>query len=187
MVEGGALYLDQRVVRAFEGQTVADVFVNEGQPAERVWRYRQLQSAPVGQMHELVPRLDQRGEQRASLALEGSKIGEFGKAAGFAQALEDFAQRGLAGEPRLLNPPQAGEGMVEESQLSVGAKDGDRGVDAFKYIGMRVDVAPQLSSHGFDIGAVAGVADRPAGGAWRLDEIEQPALPADHDMGLFRA
>jgi hypothetical protein len=186
MVEGSALYLDQRVVRAFEGQAVADVFVNEGQPAERVWRYCQLQSPPVGQMHELVPWLDQRGEQRASLALEGSKIGEFRKAAGFAQAIEDFAQRGLTGEPCLLNSPQGGKGIVEERQLSVGTKDGDRGVDAFEHVGMRVDVAPQLGSRGFDIGAVTGEADRPAGGAWRLDEIEQPALPADHDMGLFR-
>ena len=77
--------------------------------------------------------------------------------------------------------------MVEECQLFVGAIDRDRGVDAFKHLAMRVDVARQLGSHGFEIGAVEREADRPAGGAWRLDEIEQPPLPADHDMGLFRA
>ena len=110
VVESGALHLDQRVVRAFERQPVADVLVDKGEPAERMRRYRQLQGAPVRQVHQLVLRLDQRGEQLASLALEGAEIGEFREAAGSRSRSRNSPSEGSRGEPGRLDPPQAGEG-----------------------------------------------------------------------------
>ena len=186
MVEGRALYLGQRVVGAFQRQPVADIVIDIRQTAKRVRRYGQLQGASVGQMHQFVPRLEQRGEQLASFALKGPEIRVFRGAARFVQAIQDLADRRFGREPGGVEPPQPGECRVEEFEPSVRSKDRDRGREALQHRGMGADVTAQLALRAFEIGAVEGKADGLAVGARHLVQFEQPALAADHDMKFER-
>ena len=168
MVEGRALHLGQRVVGAFERQPVADIVIEIGQTAKRVRRYGQLQGASVRQMHQFVPRLEQRGEQVASLALKGPEIRVFRGAARFVHAIEELADRRFGREPSRVEPPQPGECRVEEFKPFIRSKDRDRGREALQHRGMGADVAAQLALRAFEIGAVEGKADGLAVGAQRL-------------------
>ncbi len=186
MIKGRALYLGKRVVGAFERQPVADVVINISQTAKRMRRYGQLQSAPVGQMHQLVPRLDQRGEQRATFALERAEIAVFRKAPRFVQAPEDLAESRLRPEPGWVQPPQPDKGGIEVLEPFVRSKDRDRGGKAFEHRGMGPDVPPQLAPRAFEIGAVERKADCLTARTRRLVHFEQPALAADHHMSFCR-
>ena len=182
VVERLALHLDQGVVRAFQSQPVGDVLVDEKQPAQRVRRHRDAERPVIGQVHQLVLRLDQGGEQPKLLPLEEPEIGEFRDAAALAQAFENLVERWMPGEPILLDAPQPGEGRVEEAQPLVGAIDRDRGMDVFEHLAVRVDVPDQFGFRALEVGAVDRKADRAAGPVGQLANLEQPARAADHDV-----
>ncbi len=162
VVERFALHRDQRVVRTFQRQPIGDVLVDEDQAAQRMRRHRQAEGAAVGQVHQLAHGLDQRGEHAQLLALEGAEIGIFRHPAAFAQPLQQFVERRFAGEPILFEPPQPGEGRIEETEPLVRTIDRDGSVDAFKHLAMRIDVPRQIAFGAFEIGAVDREADRAA-------------------------
>ena len=182
IVEGLALDLDQRVVGAFERQAVGHVLIDEDQAAQRVRRHPHAERPPVRQMHQLVLRLDQRGEQAELVALENPEIGIFGDPAALAQPLQHLVERGTAGEPLLLDAPQPGERGIEEAEPLVRAIDGDRGVDAFEHLAVRVDVPRQRGFSAFDIGPIDREADRAAGPVGQFADFEQAARSGDDDV-----
>src|SRR6185437_6416754 len=102
-------------------QAVGDVLVDEQETTQRVRRHRHAEGAAVGQMHQLVLRLDQRGEEPDLLPLEHPEIGKFRNAPALAQALQNLVERGMAGEPVLLDAPELRKSRVEEAESLVRA------------------------------------------------------------------
>lgn len=141
IVERLALHLDEGVVRAFEREPVGDVFVEEGEAAERVRRDDHPQGPIVGQMEQLLLRLKERREHLLLLPLEGAEIGVFGQPPALAQPLEHLVERGLGAEKVLFEAPERGEGGVVELEPRVGPVDRDRGRDRLEHLGMGGDGA----------------------------------------------
>src|SRR5207248_10036881 len=97
---------DQRVVRAFESEPVGDVLIDEQEAAQGMRRHRHAERAAVGQMYQLVLRLDERCEETDLLTLEHSEIGEFRDAPALAQAFQNLVERGVTGKPVLFDAPE---------------------------------------------------------------------------------
>src|SRR5262249_53466637 len=112
IVERLALNLDERVVRALQGQLVGDVLIDAGEAAEGMRRDDEAQGWVVGEVEQLLLWLDQRGEHGELRLLEGAEIGVFRQAPALAQPLQHLAQRRLTGEPVLLEAPQRAERSV---------------------------------------------------------------------------
>ena len=73
----------------------------------------------VGQMQQLLLRLDQRGEHRQLLPLEGAEIGGFRDAPALAQPFQHLVERRLGREPILLEPHSAAKAVLKNlSRLS---------------------------------------------------------------------
>src|SRR5690242_15792140 len=100
-------------------------------------------------MHQLVLRLDQRGEEPDLLPLEHPEIGKFRNAPALAQAFQNLVERGVTGEPVLFDAPELRKSRVEEAEPLVRAVDRDRGMDVFEHLTMRVDVPRELALGAF--------------------------------------
>src|SRR6516164_5626650 len=138
-------------------------------------------------MHQLLLWLDQRGEELQSLALEGAEIRTFRYAPALAQALQNVAERRLAGEPFRLEPPQRGECGIEEFEPLVDAVNRHCRADALEHCGVRAGVSAELGLGSLGVGPIQSKADRTTGLAGELDKLHQPAGAADHDMATGAA
>src|SRR5437763_16702307 len=96
-------------------------------------------------MHQLVLRLDQRGEQADLLPLEHPEIGKFRNPPALAQAFQNLVERGMAGEPVLFDAPELRKSRVEEAEPLVWAVDRNRGMDVFEHLAVRVDVSSEFA------------------------------------------
>ncbi len=148
----------------------------------------EAQGALVRQMQQLLLRVDQRGEHRELLLLEGAEIGVFRDPPPLAQPLQHLAEVGLGRKPVLFEPPQRAEGGVEEFEPRVGPVDRDRRRDVLEHVGMGRDVPGELGLDVLEIGEVAGVADDlvGVGAERRLGELHQPARAVDDDVVALR-
>ena len=88
IVQGLALDLDQRVVGAFQGQPVGHVLVGEQHAAHGVRAGDAAQRAAVGQMEQLLERLDQPLQPAQPLAFVLGEVDLLGQAARLAQGLQ---------------------------------------------------------------------------------------------------
>ena len=122
-----ALDRDQRVVGALDRDAVRDVLEHEQQASLGMRRHRLADRAAVGQVQELLDRIDQAGEELGPLPLGLGEVGVFGKAAAVAQQLDHGREVGLGREPAAVELPELDEGVVEEAEPLVAAVDRDRG------------------------------------------------------------
>jgi hypothetical protein len=187
IVEGRPPHLGPGIARSLECQPIGHVLVDESEPAERMRRYRQQQSAVVRQMQQLLLAVRQRGEELHALALEGTEIGMLRDPAALAQPFEQVAERRFGNEPFRLEAPQFGKGGIKEFEPLVGVVYRDRCADAFEHLGVRADLAPQLGFRDLDVGAIKSKTDRSAIAARQFDDVEQPPRAADHDMATDAA
>ena len=74
---------------------------------------------------------------------------------------------------------------IEEFEPLVGTVDRDGGADRLEYLGVRVDVAPQLRLSGLAISAITGETDCASCRARHLADLDQPARAADDDVPAF--
>ncbi len=147
----------------------------------------EAERALVGQVQQLLLRLDQRGEHGELLALEGAEIGVLGDAPALAQPLQHLVERRLGGEPLVFQPPELGKGGVMEGEPHVGPVDGDGDRHVLQHVGMRGDVARELGLDVLEVGEVLGVAHELAGAVERrLAELHQPARARDDDVMALR-
>ena len=155
-------------------------------PPQRMRADDKTQGAPVRQMQQFLLRLDERGEQRALVFLEGAEIGVFGQAAPLAQSFQQFVHGRRRGEPIVFELPELGEGGVEEREPRVGAVDRDRHRDVLQHLGMGGGVAGEFAAQGFGIGQIAREAHQLAAFLERhLGDLEHLARAFDHDMAAL--
>src|SRR6476660_3840500 len=91
----------------------------------------------------------------------------------------------MAGEPILLDAPELRKSRVEKAEPLVRAVDRDSGVDVFEHLAVRVDVPGEFALGAFEIGAVDGKPDRPAGAVGQFANFEEAARAADDDVSPF--
>src|ERR1700751_3607217 len=108
-------------------------------------------------------------------------MGASGKARAPPQPLQNFLKGRLGGEPVFCDAPHRGKCSVKKFKPLVGTVDGDGGADRLEYLGVRVDVAPQLRLSGLAIGAITGETDCASCRAPHLADLDQPARAADDD------
>src|SRR6185312_7641321 len=103
-----------------------------------------------------------------------AEVGELGQAAALAQLLQHLVERGLRAEPVLLEPPEPGEGGVEEAQPRVSAINGYADGDVLQHFGMGGDVARKLGLLRLEVGEVARISRNVAIGAERqLGDLDE--------------
>ena len=186
VVQGLTLNGDQRVVRTLEGDAVAHVLVDVQQPAEGMGRDDRAERASVRQMHQLLKRLEQGGEELELITFEGGKIRGFGQQATLALGLQDLAPARLRRQPGPVELPQPDKGLVEELDPGIGAVDHDRGGEVFEDFTVGRDVARPVGLGFFGGGEVEGITDALARRIRRgLGDFEEPARAFDHDMVAF--
>src|SRR5205814_3307593 len=91
----------------------------------------------------------------------------------------------MAGEPVLFDAPELCKSRVEEAEPLVRAVDRDSGMDVFQHLAVRVDVSSEFALGAFEVGAVDGKPDRPAGAVGQFANFEEAARAADDDMPSF--
>src|SRR5947208_3325436 len=91
----------------------------------------------------------------------------------------------MAGEPVLFDAPELRKSRVEEAEPLVRAVDRDSGMDVFEHLAVRVDVSSEFALGAFEVGAVDGKPDRPAGAVGQFANFEEAARAADDDMPPF--
>src|ERR1700736_6333583 len=99
VVESRAPHLGQRIAGPFKRQSAGYVLVNESEPAERMRGNGKQQGAAIRQMHQFLPRIDQRVEHPHPLTLERAEIDYSRQTATLAKPFQNLAERGLCGEP----------------------------------------------------------------------------------------
>ena len=144
VVQRRPLHGDQGVARPLQLEPVGDVLEKEQQTAEGMTADAHPERGAVGQMTELLQRLDERGIEIQALFLEGREVGHLGQAAPLMQQVQGFALRGFGGEPVLVEPPHPGEGGVEELETCVGSVDDNSGCQALEHLRVGLDVTAKL-------------------------------------------
>ena len=145
MIQSLALHRDQSVVGTLQRQAVGDVLERHQDAAEGVGRRRQAQGRPVGQVQQVLQRLDQGAEQADLIALIGRKVRLLGQTPLIAQQLMDVVEMRLVFERLLLEAQQTGIGGVEELEAHVRAEDGDAAAERLQHFGMGLDVPLELA------------------------------------------
>src|SRR5215467_8837638 len=85
--------------------------------------------------------------------------------------LQDVLEGRLSGKPIFGEAPHRGERRVEEDKLLDGAIDREGGADGLQYLGIGVDMPPQLCCCGFAVGAIHGESDYSSRRAWHFADL----------------
>src|SRR3546814_3344420 len=87
----------------------------------------------------------------------------------------------------LVELPQMRVGRVEEHQVQVAAVDGDGGGEVLQHLRLHADVAAELGLHLLELGAVDCQAEAGIAAEGQLDDLQQVARAAHHDVVRFAA